>query len=71
MTNTELKEIRVSMGINQKTMALLIGMEDQGNYSRLETGARQPTKQQTRFVRTIKLIADHGLLDRLLAMAKK
>jgi transcriptional regulator with XRE-family HTH domain len=71
MTNAELKAIRKALNLTQTKMGLLLGME-QPHYSRLETGyeGRQPTKQHAAFVRTIKLVADHGLLDKLFEISK-
>lgn len=72
MTNTELKEARLAMGLFQKNMALLLGMKQQ-HYSRLETGygGRKPTKHHAIQVETLKFIYGKGLLPKLIEIINK
>jgi transcriptional regulator with XRE-family HTH domain len=67
MTNQELKEIRLRLGLTQMQMGLLFAM-DQRNYSNLETGAgnRKPTKQHAAHIKVLEFITDKGLLSELL-----
>jgi len=72
MTNIELKEARLMMGLSQKDMALLLGME-QPQYSRLETGyeRRKPTKHHEIQIKTLKFIHSEGLLPKLIEIINK
>lgn len=71
MTGIELKNIRLKIGLNQQTMALLFGMRQQ-NYSRLETNyeGRMPTKQHIAALKMLKFIYDKGLLSEYMTTNK-
>ena len=60
------------MGLSQKNMALLLGM-NQPHYSRLETGAkgRKPTKQHARIIKILEFVLCKGLLPELIEMIKE
>jgi len=67
MSNQELKEARLLLGLSQKDMALLMGMQQQ-HYSRLETGyeGRKPTKQHAGIIKILEFIKSKGLLGGLI-----
>ena len=60
-----MKKAREAMGLSTATMARLMGITIVSNYQRLESGRRQPTKQQKATVRALLLLHRHGLLDYL------
>ena len=52
MTSTEFRQIRLRLGLTQAELAALMGTYAQ-HISRIESGDRQPTRQQAAFVRYI------------------
>ena len=71
MTGIELKNIRLKMGITQKTMASLLGMKQQ-NYSRLETNyeGRKLTKQHISAINMLVFIHENELLTKYMTTNK-
>lgn len=52
MTSEEFRQIRLRLGLTQAELADLMGTHAQ-HISRIECGDRQPTRQQSAFVRYI------------------
>lgn len=65
MTSDQFRHHRISMGLSQATLGRLMGLRPE-HVCRLET-TREPTQQQSAFVRALVHIHRYGLLPRLLA----
>ena len=60
--NSELKEIRIEMGINQDKMAKLLGYSSKHRISEFESGHRKMSSQAVRCVRFVYRLFKEGLL---------
>ena len=57
-----MKSQRAKRGLTQSTLALAMGM-NQRSYSRIESGARCPTKQQEASFKMAMIIHEAGLFE--------
>ena len=57
MTSEEFRQIRRQLGLTQAELADLMGTYAQ-HISRIESGDRQPTRQQAAALRLVELLAD-------------
>ena len=62
MTSQQFAEIRLEMGLTQKTLAHFFGSH-QPEIARIENG--QPTKKHAALIRALLLLHRHGLINRL------
>jgi transcriptional regulator with XRE-family HTH domain len=60
MTSTEFKQARISCGLTQSEIAVLMGMP-QSAVARIESGARNPTRQHAATVALITIMSVKGL----------
>ena len=66
MTSIEFHQARQSMGLTQHQLGRLIGMP-QNAISRIESGARQPTRQQAAALRLLLFLQQNDLLRQYVA----
>ena len=57
MTSEEFRQIRLRLGLTQAELADLMGTRAQ-HISRIESGDRQPTRQQAAALRLVERLAD-------------
>ena len=71
MTSNEFKRLRNQMGLTQIQLADLMGMP-QPSLARIESGARQPTRQHAAHIQAIALLdkKNIGRLEALVATKK-
>ncbi len=62
MTSDEFKALRKRMRLSQTRLANLIDIA-QPSIARIESGRRQPTKQQAILLHLVDFLIKHGLLD--------
>ncbi len=62
MTSDEFRALRKKMRLTQTRLAALMGMP-QPAVARIETGGRQPTRQQAAHILMLCFLVDKGLFD--------
>jgi len=63
------RTVRNKTGMSQEKFAQILGMIQQA-YSRLESGKRQPTRQQVASMRLLDLIRRHNLIDEAISITE-
>lgn len=67
LTRDEIRAIRKKIGLSQAKIARILGMTQQ-SYSRLESGNRQPTRQQVAAIKMLDLLHQYNLIDEAMSM---
>jgi len=62
MTSQEFKQTRHGIRITQADLAKIMGMT-QPAIARIESGSRQPTKQQAAALRVIAVVTRNGMIE--------